>query len=166
MSRDRRQRGDAAGNGPEWFDAADAESGKPGLRFSCTMCGNCCSGPPGYVSFTEDEAAAIAARLGISLESFMDRYTHQTPAGRSLREVPGQNGLDCVFLDRQSMPGKAICGIYEDRPTQCRTWPFWEINLRSKRQWEQARRTCPGMGHGTPYTPLQIRAIRDRDRDA
>lgn len=151
-------------NPPEWFDEPEAATGKPGLRFSCTMCGNCCSGPAGYVSFTPEEAEAMAARLAITTEQFLAQYTHDTPAGRSLREVPSAHGLDCIFLDRTTIPGKAICGVYEDRPTQCRTWPFWDSNTASKRQWTQAGRTCPGIDTGTHYTPLQIRLIRAENR--
>eukprot|EP00961_Rhodomonas_salina_P046921 629705-Rhodomonas_salina.2 len=29
------------------------------------------------------------------------------------------------------MKGKAICSLYEARPKQCRTWPFWPENLAS-----------------------------------
>ena len=39
-----------------------------GLRFECTMCGSCCTGAPGFVSFTPDEARNIAEHLGISVE--------------------------------------------------------------------------------------------------
>lgn len=152
------------GPSDEWFDRPDAATGVAGLRFSCTMCGNCCSGPPGYVSFTPDEAAALARRLGISVEQFLGEYTHDTPAGRSLREVPGAFGLDCVFLDRTRVPGRAVCGVYEDRPSQCRTWPFWDTNLRTPRHWERAGRTCPGLNTGRLYTPVEIRVIRGEDR--
>lgn len=148
----------------EWFDRPDAGTGQPGLRFACTMCGNCCSGPPGYVSFTEEEALAMAAKVGLTFEQFMDRYTHQTPAGLSLREVAGEHGYDCIFLDRTTMPGRAICGVYEARPSQCRTWPFWEGNLKSPSHWARAARTCPGINTGTHYTPLQIRMARAEDR--
>jgi len=116
------------------------------------------------VSFTLEEAQALAARMGVTLERFMHEYTHDTPAGPSLREVQGEFGLDCVFLDRTTMPGKALCGVYQDRPSQCRTWPFWDGNLRSEADWKRAGRTCPGLNNGTQYTPLQIRLIRAEDR--
>ena len=152
----------------EWFDEPDptgkTETGERGLRFACTSCGACCTGPSGYVSFTQDEAKAIAGRLGLSLERFMADYTHDTIEGRSLTEAPTEHGHDCVFLDRQSLPGKAICSIYEDRPSQCRTWPFWEINLRSSRHWESASRGCPGMGTGPVFAPGHVRMTRDGDR--
>src|ERR1043165_1278854 len=113
---------------PEWFALPDPEHGRDGtgLRFSCTMCGNCCSGPEGYVLVTDAEIAALARRLGLPEAAFLERYTHKTREGRSLKEKRTEHGLDCIFLDREKVPGKAVCGVYEDRPTQCRTWPFWK----------------------------------------
>lgn len=116
----------------EWFARPNAETetqpgtqaGGPGLRFECTQCGNCCTGPEGYVLFNDDEARAMADTLGISLDAFYNDYTHMTPAGRSLTERLTTHGYDCIFLDRTTIPGKAVCGVYNARPTQCRTWPF------------------------------------------
>lgn len=146
----------------EWFDQPDPATGKAGLSFGCTMCGNCCTGPEGYVLVTDEEVAALAARLSLSTAEFAERFTHMTPPGRSLTERLTDFGNDCVFLDRAKVPGKAVCGVYEDRPAQCRTWPFWKSNLVSRRSWELAKRRCPGMGKGTSYTPVQIRVLRDK----
>jgi uncharacterized protein len=137
-------------------------SGEDGLRFACTMCGNCCTGPTGYVKFTETEAKAIAARLGIALEVFYERYARHTLVGMSLREVKTTFGYDCVFLDRDKLPGKAVCSLYEDRPEQCRTWPFWSSNLSSERAWKAAAKGCPGIGSGPLYAPEYIRVTRDK----
>jgi hypothetical protein len=151
----------------EWFDRPDptgrTRTGEVGLRFTCTSCGACCTGPEGYVNFTEAEGRAIADRLGISHDEFLSRYTHDTIEGRSLTERRTEHGFDCVFLDREAIPGKAICAIYEDRPRQCRTWPFWEINLRSPRHWEAASRGCPGMDTGELHSPAHVRLTRERD---
>ena len=141
----------------DWFDEADP----PGLRFKCTLCGNCCTGPEGYVLFTPDEGLAIARRLNISEEDFRARYTKQTVLGLSLREEHTPHGLDCVFLDRTRIAGKAVCGIYEDRPAQCRTWPFWKSVIRSPQTWQNAARNCPGINTGPLAPPQQIRILRD-----
>jgi Fe-S-cluster containining protein len=151
---------EGAGASGEWFDRPDRDTGDVGLRFGCTMCGNCCSGPPGFVLFTEAEGRAMAARLGISEEEFLVAYTGDTAHGRSLLEVNGEHGLDCVFLDRTSVPGKAVCGVYEDRPAQCKAWPFWDELLRSRDHWVRAKRGCPGLDSGRLYTPVEIRVIR------
>ena len=126
------------------------------------MCGNCCTGAPGFVKFTPEEGRAIAVRLGVSEDEFLAEYARDTPAGRSLREVRTRHGYDCVFLDRQRVAGKAVCSLYEDRPMQCRTWPFWSSNLKSERDWEATSRNCPGIGTGPLYDPAYIRMTRDR----
>ena len=49
--------------------------------------------------------------------------------------------------------------IYPVRPTQCRTWPFWEDNLKSPQAWKNASergRGCPGMCDAeAPRYPLE-----------
>jgi uncharacterized protein len=145
----------SSGGREEWFSQG------PGLSFGCTMCGNCCTGPEGYVLVTEAETQALAARLGMTAEDFNRKYTNKTSQGRSLNEHKTEFGYDCIFLDRDKFPGKAVCGVYEDRPAQCRTWPFWKSNLTSKIAWERAKRTCPGIDKGKLYPVQQIRIQRD-----
>lgn len=125
-----------------------------GLAFECTMCGNCCTGPPGFVHFTTDEGRAMAKTLGLSHQRFLDEYTHILRGKRSLREVETEHGADCVFLDRDTVPGKAVCRVYDARPMQCRTWPFWPENVRHPRDWQRTGRLCPGVDHG-PIIPVE-----------
>lgn len=146
---------------PEWFDQPETNAGQRGLRFECTQCGNCCTGPEGYVLFNDEEARAMAETLGVPLDTFYNDYTHTTPAGRSLKERLTTHGYDCIFLDRTTVPGKALCGVYNARPTQCRTWPFWDANLRTPHHWRHAARTCPGINKGPLIAPEQIRIQRD-----
>jgi len=144
-----------------WYEQKDP-TGKTtteevGLRFTCTQCGNCCTGPTGYVKFTDKEAAAMARDLGITIDAFMAKSTHDTEAGRSLTENYKRGfGYDCVFLVRNEN-GKSGCSVYKSRPSQCRTWPFWEGNLYSKAAWERSAKGCPGMNQGRLYSPEQIR---------
>lgn len=144
----------------EWYEG--------GLRFECTQCGACCTGAPGYVSFTEDEGRAIAARLGIAYEAFLARYTVDHDSVRSLAEVKTASGYDCVFLDRSLVPGKAVCSLYGDRPLQCRTFPFWPENLKSRGAWQRVGRECEGVGRGGFVAIEEIRIQRDQQaqRDA
>lgn len=137
----------------DWFDK--------GLSFSCTQCGNCCSGPPGYVWFNHREAVEMAEFLKLDLETFLRRYAHSVNGNPTLNENRTPDGrYDCVFL-RRDPTGKALCGIYPVRPRQCRTWPFWPELLKSPAAWDRARGKCPGMDKGKFFPADQIRIIRD-----
>lgn len=121
-------------------DTSDAEK-KPwyreGLCFSCTGCGGCCTGGPGYVWVSEEEMQTMADFLGLSLSAFCRRYTRIVDGRYSLTEM--RDNYDCVFLE-----GKR-CTIYPVRPIQCRTFPFWPENLVSKEAWESAKEHCEGI---------------------
>lgn len=144
-----------------WFSA--------GLAFSCSMCGNCCSGSSGSVRFTDNEADEMAAQVKMSTEDFFSKYTRRRGRGSKayfeLKEVRTDSGaMDCVFLDRSKIPGKAICSLYGARPGQCRTWPFWPELLESEKAWKNAKfgpEGCPGLGKGAivPYEEI----VRQRD---
>ncbi|MCA8912053.1 MAG: YkgJ family cysteine cluster protein, partial [Planctomycetes bacterium] len=41
------------------------------------------------------------------------------------------------------------CGIYEVRPTQCRTYPFWPDIMRAPETWQREAQQCPGIGQDT-----------------
>ena len=144
-------------------DAIEQEWYADGLCFQCTGCGNCCTGPPGNVWFTEDEGRAIAASLGLEEKKFLRRFARRVGRRWSLTERKTEHGYDCIFLDRETAPGSTRCRIYDVRPTQCRTWPFWRENLDSPDTWASAKADtpCPGMDTG-PLVPVEkIRIQRD-----
>ena len=127
-----------------------------GLSFSCTLCGNCCSGEPGYVWATKEEVAAIAKFLGRNDGKLDEKHLRRVGLHYSLTEKPDG---DCIFLKREN--GKATCPIYPVRPLQCRTWPFWNENLRSEQSWNATHDSvCPGMNKGPHHTLVQIETIR------
>ncbi|RJP36805.1 MAG: YkgJ family cysteine cluster protein [Phycisphaerales bacterium] len=127
-----------------------------GLKFTCTQCGNCCSGDPGYVWATKAEIAAIAKFLGRGDGWLDERHLRRVGFRYSLTEKPDG---DCVFLERRP-DGSTGCRIYPVRPVQCRTWPFWPELLHSRDAWERAKRKCPGMDQGRHYDFVQIETIR------
>lgn len=129
-----------------------------GLSFTCAQCGNCCSGAPGYVWVTTEEQQQIAQALGCPDGRIPSEYIRRVGFRFSLTERP--NG-DCVLLIRHGP--KAVCRVYESRPLQCRTWPFWTINLKSPDHWAAAAGTCPGMNHGTWFDALRIDEIREKN---
>lgn len=134
-----------------------------GLKFRCTQCGNCCTGPPGYVWFNDEEARSMAAELGLSEQIFRDEHAHQAFGRWTLNERWNSevDGYDCIFLKRDAETGRALCQIYSVRPGQCRTWPFWPENLRSRSSWQKAGQNCPGMDKGDFFPVEDIRIFRD-----
>jgi Fe-S-cluster containining protein len=74
-----------------------------------------------------------------------------------LRLEDGVHALDpgsdspCTFYDDETG-----CAIYEARPTQCRTWPFWPEVVNRKRSWERAARDCEGMDQGRCFSVTEI----------
>ena len=111
-----------------------------GLSFSCTRCGKCCTGFPGFVWVEEDELQALADLRGETLEEVTALYTQVVNGDRSLRDKPN---TDCIFYDAATG-----CTVYEARPRQCRTWPFWESTVATPTAWERTKQACPGAGQG------------------
>ena len=112
----------------------------------------------------------MAAKLTITTDDFYSKYTRKRGKGATahveLKEIraPDGKGYDCVFLDRQSMPGKAICSLYKQRPLQCKTWPFWNDIIETPQAWEAAKlgpEGCPGLGKGDVVPYAEIVRLRD-----
>ena len=112
-----------------------------GLNFSCSQCGDCCTGAPGYVWVNKAEMEALAAQVGLDIAAFQKKNTRKVGIRYSLVELA--NG-DCVFFDSKSRK----CTVYDARPRQCRTWPFWRSNLRDRPAWAETCEVCPGSGQG------------------
>lgn len=127
---------------------------KDGLRFECSQCGNCCTGAPGYVWVNDQEIQALTDAVGLADPAmFEEMYVRKVGVRRSLREY--SNG-DCVFFDNQTRK----CKVYEARPRQCRTWPWWDSNLQSPATWQRTCDVCPGSGEGKLVTLEEIEVQR------
>jgi len=140
---------------------ADKKSGKgksktkwyaEGLAFECTQCGECCSGEPGYVFVDDAEIVQLQAAMKMDAEEFASKFLRRVGNQISLVEYPDG---DCIFLE----PKTRRCMVYEARPIQCRTWPFWDSNLATKKDWKETCEVCPGAGKGklVPLAEIEIR---------
>jgi hypothetical protein len=48
---------------------------------------------------------------------------------------------------------------------QCRTWPFWDENLK-RPTWEgPVRERCPGVGHGALHSADEVEATARRNEE-
>lgn len=89
---------------------------------ACDACkGMCCNGEKGNIWVNKKEITEIAASLAIETQEFIDRYLRKVGYRYSIKELKKDNNYACLFFDTE----KNGCGIYEVRPEQCRTYPFW-----------------------------------------
>jgi Fe-S-cluster containining protein len=125
-----------------------------GLRFGCTGCGNCCL-IDGYVWVDRHEIARLAEHFGLSVDDFGSQYLRRVGRRYSLIEIPypgDPSKKACVFWDGR-------CTVYEARPRQCRTFPFWAENLAAAGDWEAAAKLSPGIDNGRLYQLGEIEAL-------
>lgn len=147
-----------------------------GLAFTCTQCGNCCTGGPGYVWISDVELGRLAEYLKTTVRDVIEKYCRKIDGKFSLTERFNKGNYDCIFLkeipveppasgngdaEKSIVQTKRICTIYPVRPLQCRTWPFWPEVIASEESWKRASRRCPGINTGRRYSLPQIAAIRD-----
>jgi len=118
-----------------------------GLRFECTGCGRCCTGASGYVWVGREEICRLAERFGLGLDAFGRRFVRRVGTRYALVDAP--NG-DCVFLVGKS------CSVYEDRPAQCRAFPWWPAQLSSQARWQRAAESCEGIAETSPLVPFDV----------
>ena len=116
-----------------------------GLRFKCTGCGGCCTGAPGAVWVTAEEVQLMAAHLNMTIDAFSEKYLRLMGNRISLKEHP--KNYDCVFLE-----GGKRCSIYNARPSQCSTFPWWPAQLENEKEWNDAADFCEGINH--PDAPI------------
>jgi uncharacterized protein len=92
-------------------------------HIDCTKCANCCR----EISPTldEEDVARLAARLGVTSEQFASQYLKSAEDEENpwiMRTLP------CPFLKDNR------CSVYEDRPQDCREYPYLyreEFNSRT-----------------------------------
>jgi Fe-S-cluster containining protein len=92
----------------------------------------------------------LAEFVGLPFDEFTSRYVRRVGDRYSLVERP--NG-ECVFWDAASG-----CTVYDARPAQCRTWPFWPGHLESPEAWRRTQAFCPGSRQGPLVTLDEIEA--------
>jgi Fe-S-cluster containining protein len=123
-----------------------------GLHFECTGCGACCKLGGGFVYPSLEDVGFAAKHMGLSITNFTETYM-EIHEGQYVFKNKGDN---CIFY------GENGCTIYEGRPTQCRTYPFWKANLKSSYRWKMIEEECEGVGQGKLYSFVEIEAIRNQ----
>jgi hypothetical protein len=93
----------------------------------------------------------LASNLSLTQDEFLEKYCVKVDMGGyfriSLIEKPN---YDCIFWRDGG------CAVYEARPLQCRSYPFWEHQLESKEAWENVAKSCPGINKGALHSRQEI----------
>lgn len=140
------------------------------MKFECqTSCGGkCCKIPEGqhtYVFLTPEDKKSLLKLTGKKLEEIAvyavfnwTRFTKEKTKQWVLR----QENEKCIFLK----DGK--CEVYEARPIQCRSFPFWPELFRNHKEWKKTTDLCPGIGKGKNYTEfMMVEKLKEQtDADA
>ena len=132
-----------------------------GLKFSCRRCSACCRHEAGFVFLSQKDAEKLAARLKMDMGGFIKTYCRWVKdwRGEEVLSLKEKYNYDCIFWD-------SGCTVYEARPLQCRTFPFWESVVSSVHGWEIAASGCPGINSGELHTEKAIgECIRLRNRE-
>lgn len=124
-----------------------------GVRFQCQGSGKCCvsHGEFGYVYLTLEDRRRMAKVLGMSTSAFTRVHCLMTDGVYHLKD----DGGDCRFLKNKR------CTVYEGRPVQCRTWPFWPEVMSAKAWAKEVQNFCPGVGKGRVVRATEIRSTLD-----
>lgn len=124
-----------------------------GLNFSCTKCSNCCRGKPGFVFLSKNDLTNLAEWFNLSLGSFVDSFCRKAVwrDGTSVVSLIEKENFDCVFWQ----DGKG-CSVYEARPVQCKTYPFWKRVIADKNAWKVESMECPGIGSGKLWSKDEV----------
>ena len=107
---------------------------------ACASCGGaCCTGESGYIWIKYPEMVKMAEFLELTIEEFATMYLKKVKHRYSLVEKRLEDdNFACIFFNNELKQ----CSIYEVRPRQCRTFPFWETFKNNK---EEVKNECPGI---------------------
>jgi hypothetical protein len=80
----------------------------------CTTCANCCREVK--PTFSDEDVSRLSARLGMTSDAFVRDYLESTDSSTAnpwrTRTTP------CPFLQGN------LCSVYDDRPADCRGYPY------------------------------------------
>lgn len=106
---------------------------------ACSECeGRCCTGESGYIYVTKSEIVAIAKLLNLSVNEFGVKYLYKNGYKYSIKERLVGDSYECLFYDSANNG----CKIYEARPSQCISFPFWDYY---KTKVDELKQECPGI---------------------
>ncbi len=90
---------------------------------------------------TKSDIERLAGFFHQPAGAFARTYTRIIKGRRALKNRPDSS--DCIFLANKA------CTVYDGRPTQCRTYPWWLVNIVDAESWQEAAQVCEGIDHPT-----------------
>ncbi len=122
-----------------------------GLNFECQKCSGCCRHDPGYVFLSQEDLDNLSRVTSLSEKDFKDQYCREINIGGFRRlSLNEKSNYDCIFWKETG------CIVYEGRPLQCRSYPFWTPYLYSKSSWDELESSCPGVNKGRIHSFKEI----------
>ena len=117
------------------------------MKFNLT--GKCCTGSSGHVWLTKTDISDISQKLELDPRAFLKKYARWIPRMEkwSLIEKNIADDYHCIFLE-----GGKLCSVYEVRPVQCRTFPYWPNVMETKETWLEEKLICEGIDNPTACT--------------
>ena len=125
-------------NKKRWFDKA--------ISFACTSCGKCCKSYKNQIKVYVNiaEALQISDHIDMDIKDFQQKYIeiHYDQDSNELISLKSNDTKsNCIFLKENQ------CSIYQVRPTQCRTYPYWPQIMLDKASWLEEAKACEGIIH-------------------
>ena len=122
-----------------------------GLRFECTRCSSCCRFDPGYVFLSYRDLDSMTGAEGMERDEFLKHYCRAVYINGVYRlSLKEKKNFDCIFWEEDG------CRLYEARPLQCRSFPFWRDYLKTVETWNHLESSCPGINHGSIHSKEEI----------
>jgi uncharacterized protein len=116
------------------------------IDFKCQRCSSCCRISPGVVFLTENDVEKISSFLDLTINDFIKKFCREII--RNDKTVVGlleKSNYDCIFWDNG-------CVVYQARPIQCITYPFWPVIVESESRWNKEINNCPGINKKSNLT--------------
>jgi len=129
-----------------------------GLHFSCKRCSACCRYESGFVFLSEKDLKKLMIALNLDRKRFLAVYCRWVTdwKGDESLSLKEKSNKDCILWDNG-------CTVYDARPLQCVTFPFWESVLASREAWKITASGCPGINSGRLHSAEKIiRCLKSR----
>jgi Fe-S-cluster containining protein len=113
------------------------------------------------VFLSEKDLNKLASELKMDNDGFLSAYCRWVERGQGveLLSLKEKQNYDCIFWN-------SGCTVYQSRPLQCRTFPFWESVLCSAKTWEAAAGSCPGINSGSLRSYEEIKGcLQSREEE-